>query len=87
MFWNPYNKALGTYIQYANTVDYYGGPMTLTDANIQVNILEHHIEFKFPDQTTQVFEIPSDEKTGLDTVDRIEFAIKTCESVLQNRIE
>lgn len=87
MFWNPYNKALGTYIQYANTVDYYGGPMTLTDANIQVNILEHHIEFKFPDQTTQLFEIPSDAKTGLDIVDRIEFAIKTCESVLQNRIE
>jgi len=82
-YWNPYNLAIEGLIKPAiNCVTHcYGGALTLTDKQIEVDVKEHDIEVKYPDGTAISIPIKQNEM-GIDMVDRIAFAADECRRIL-----
>lgn len=86
-YWNPYNFALGAELKDVgidNTVDSNGGPLVLSTSGIKVDIKENTIEFEFSDPNIPKKDVglPQDLSSGIDTTDRIQFAITECKNIL-----
>ena len=80
-YWNPYNLAVKKDLEsHINCmIDDYGGPLYLTDKQIDIDVKEHELFVRYPDGNTDSITIENE--SGIDTVDRVKFATNKCREI------